>query len=275
MTSFKKLLQEESWSRMDLPADFELKELENPLAPFQKNVNQYLSTFNLSSEQDSPKTIDTGSAPQVKVYFSQNDPFITLPLLLLNQGELPWDRVKKQMVAEIQGLTRSEEKKSARPIGQSRPLPSKQDQFMQKELDSDDVDDMYYDEEAMMYDSDDANFQMDMQESGFSQARSLSFRPFQDEAGASKRLKNYQLSSFINKSQDQVLTPSSLHVVQIILPRALKLMMLSRGNYAFDLFLQLTHVIQVYLFTVLCMFSTCHPSSYDEESRKRLERFSQ
>ena len=52
-------------------------------------------------------------------------------------------------------------------------------------------------------------------------------------------------------------------------------MMLSRGNYAFDLFLQLTHVIQVYLFTVLCMFSTCHPSSYDEESHKRLERFTQ
>ena len=29
---------------------------------------------------------------------------------------------------------------------------------MKKELDSDDVDDMDYDEEAMMYDSDDANF---------------------------------------------------------------------------------------------------------------------
>ena len=51
--------------------------------------------------------------------------------------------------------------------------------------------------------------------------------------------------------------------------------MLSRGNYAFDLFLQLTHVMQVYLFSVLCMFSTCHPSSYDEESRRRLERFNQ
>ena len=34
MASFKKLLQEETWSRMDLPADFELKELQNPLAPF-------------------------------------------------------------------------------------------------------------------------------------------------------------------------------------------------------------------------------------------------
>ena len=39
---------------------------------------------------------------------------------------------------------------------------------MKKELDSDEVDDMYYDEEAMECDSDDANFQMDMQESGFS-----------------------------------------------------------------------------------------------------------
>ena len=72
-----------------------------------------------------------------------------------------------------------------------------------------------------------------------------------------------------------MLTPSSLHIVKTILPNALKLMMLSRGNYAFDLFLQLTHVMQVYLFTVLCMFSTCHPSSYDEESRRRLERFNQ
>ena len=51
--------------------------------------------------------------------------------------------------------------------------------------------------------------------------------------------------------------------------------MLSRGNFAFDLFLQLTHVSQVYLFSVLCMFSTCHPCNYDEASLKRQERFQQ
>ena len=51
-------------------------------------------------------------------------------------------------------------------------------------------------------------------------------------------------------------------------------MTLSRGNNAFDLFLQLTRVCQVYLYTVLCMYSTCHPCSYEEESiqyTKRLE----
>ena len=139
---------------------------------------------------------------------------------------------------------------------------------MQKELDSDDFDDFDYDDEGM-FDSDDGNFQMDMQESGTSVMRNQIFRPFYDEAGASKRLKNYQFQSFVNLSKEQVLTPSSLHIVKTILPKTLKLMMLSRGNFAFDLFLQLTHISQVYLFSVLCMFSTCHPCSYDEESLKR------
>ena len=72
METFKNLLIEEDWSRMQLPEDFEIKELENPLFPFQKNINQYLNTFNLSDEQDCPRSsVDgTGSSPQVKVYFS-------------------------------------------------------------------------------------------------------------------------------------------------------------------------------------------------------------
>lgn len=49
-------------------------------------------------------------------------------------------------------------------------------------------------------------------------------------------------------------------------------MTLSRGNYAFDLFLQLTRVCQVYLYTILCMFSTCHPCSYDQESIDYVKR---
>ena len=60
---------------------------------------------------------------------------------------------------------------------------------MQKELDSDEFDDFEYDAEEY---SDDGNFQMDMQESGTSVMRNQTFRPFYDEAGASKRLKNYQ-----------------------------------------------------------------------------------
>jgi len=74
--------------------------------------------------------------------------------------------------------------------------------------------------------------------------------------------------------QDLVLTSSGLNIVKTILPRTLQLMMLSRGSHAFDLFLQLTRVCQVYLYTVLCMFNTCHPCSYDQESidyTKRLE----
>ena len=67
---------------------------------------------------------------------------------------------------------------------------------MQKELDSDDFDDFDYDDE--MFDSDDGNFQMDMQESGTSAVRNQVFRPFYDEIGASKRLKNYKFQSFVN-----------------------------------------------------------------------------
>lgn len=51
-------------------------------------------------------------------------------------------------------------------------------------------------------------------------------------------------------------------------------MTLSRGSHAFDLFLQLTQVCQVYLYSVFCMLNTCHPCTYDEESinfTKRLQ----
>ena len=79
---------------------------------------------------------------------------------------------------------------------------------------------------------------MDMQESGTSSILTNNiFRPFKDEDGASKRLKNYQFRSSVNVDKDQVLTTSSLNIVKTILPKTLKLMMLSRGNFAFDLFL--------------------------------------
>lgn len=65
--------------------------------------------------------------------------------------------------------------------------------------------------------------------------------------------------------QDLVLTSSGLNIVKSILPRTLQLMTLSRGSHAFDLFLQLTRVCQVYLYSVLCIFNTCHPCDYDKK----------
>ena len=38
-------------------------------------------------------------------------------------------------------------------------------------------------------------------------------------------------------------------------------MNLCRGNFAFDVFLSMTHICEIYLFTVLCSFSTCHMHS--------------
>ena len=53
---------------------------------------------------------------------------------------------------------------------------------MQKALESDDSDDD-------MFESDDGNFQMDMEESGTPMSlTNNTFRPFKDEDGASKRL---------------------------------------------------------------------------------------
>ena len=100
-------------------------------------------------------------------------------------------------------------------------------------------------------------------------------RPFANEAEASKSLKNYTRQTKVTVDQDLALTSSGLNIVKTILPLTLQLMMLSRGNHAFDLFLQLTRVCQVYLYTVLCMFNTCLPCSYDQESidyTKRLEK---
>ena len=93
-----------------------------------------------------------------------------------------------------------------------------------------------------------------------------SLNPFANEAEASKSLRNYTRQSTLNTDKDLVLTSSGLNIVKTLLPRTLQLMCLCRGNYAFDLFLQLTHVAQVYLYTVLCMFNTCHACSYDEDS---------
>ena len=101
-----------------------------------------------------------------------------------------------------------------------------------------------------------------------------SLKPFANETEASKSLRNYTRQSVVNVDKDLVLTSSGLNIVKTILPRTLQLMTLSRGNHAFDLFLQLTRVCQVYLYTVLCMYNTCHPCSYEEESihyQKRLE----
>ena len=94
------------------------------------------------------------------------------------------------------------------------------------------------------------------------------------EGGLESRMTNYGdiFQTSVNVDKDLVLTSSGLNIVKTILPRTLQLMTLSRGNYAFDLFLQLTRVCQVYLYTVLCMFSTCHPCSYDQESIDYVKR---
>ena len=39
METFKNLLLQEDWTRMPLPDDFKIEELENPLHPFQKNIH--------------------------------------------------------------------------------------------------------------------------------------------------------------------------------------------------------------------------------------------
>lgn len=62
--------------------------------------------------------------------------------------------------------------------------------------------------------------------------------PFANEAEASKSLRNYTRKSLVvNTDKELVLTSSGLNIVKTILPRTLQLMTLSRGNYAFDLFL--------------------------------------
>lgn len=77
-----------------------------------------------------------------------------------------------------------------------------------------------------------------------------------DESGASKNLKAYAKSIDINK--DKVLTNSGLNIVKKLFPSAIQLMSLCRGNFAFDVFLSLTHICEIYLFTVICCFSTCN-----------------
>lgn len=64
--------------------------------------------------------------------------------------------------------------------------------------------------------------------------------PFADEAEASKNLRQYTKQSSLNVDRDLVLTSSGLNIVKSLLPRTLQLMTLSRGNFAFDLFLQLS-----------------------------------
>lgn len=62
--------------------------------------------------------------------------------------------------------------------------------------------------------------------------------PFANEAEASKSLRNYTRKSLVvNVDKDLVLTSSGLNIIKTLLPRTLQLMTLSRGNYAFDLFL--------------------------------------
>ena len=47
----------------------------------------------------------TGSSlPSTKVYFALTDPFNGLPLIHLCLDEMPWDRVKRKMLMDLQGL---------------------------------------------------------------------------------------------------------------------------------------------------------------------------
>ena len=71
--------------------------------PFSKNINQFLTAFNLSElhyeEAKSGGMVHeaTGSSlPTSKVYFAMAEPFSGLPLLRICDDELPWDRVKRQ-----------------------------------------------------------------------------------------------------------------------------------------------------------------------------------
>lgn len=96
---------------MPLPNGFEIKELADPLFPFSSTLNHFLTTFNLPEfqyEESKDRGLvhdGTGSSlPTSKVYFAQSDPFQGLPLIHLCLQEIPWDRVKRQMLVELQGL---------------------------------------------------------------------------------------------------------------------------------------------------------------------------
>ena len=43
--AFKNLLLQEDWKRLPLPDDFTIKELEDPLMPFQSNLTQFLQAL--------------------------------------------------------------------------------------------------------------------------------------------------------------------------------------------------------------------------------------
>ena len=93
---------------MPLPDGFEIKELADPLFPFDNSVNQFLNVFNLSEvqyEESKDRGVvheATGSSlPASKVYFAMSDPFMGLPLTRICQDELPWDRVKRQVLVEL------------------------------------------------------------------------------------------------------------------------------------------------------------------------------
>ena len=139
-------------------------------------------------------------------------------------------------------------------MGSSRPLLAKH--AISGDIDDDDLES----------DEDWSDAEIDEQEdlgvnlNPFSKEKAL--RPFADEDGASKSLKSYLLKSSLNIEKDKILTSSGLNIVKIIMPKTLQLMTLCQGNHAFDLFLQLSNICQVYLYTVMCVFNTCVPQSY-------------
>ena len=122
-------------------------------------------------------------------------------------------------------------------------------------IESEDEDEDDDDDEITSSDSEKANILTSFPET----------KPFANEVEASSSLRGYTKRTKVTVDQDFVLTSSGLNIIKSILPRTLQLMTLSRGVHAFDLFLQLTRVCQVYLYSVLCMFSTCHPCNYDRE----------
>ena len=53
----------------------------------------------------------TGSSlPTTKVFFAMADPFVGMPLVRLSDDELPWERIKRQTLQELQGLTQLHQK---------------------------------------------------------------------------------------------------------------------------------------------------------------------
>lgn len=163
---------------------------------------------------------------------------------------MPWDTIKRENLKDKSStlsilLNRKDQTSRSQVV---RPLMNS---IAQK---SDDEDMLSVDS------SDEENFSEKMHESVAAMLPGK--KTLFDEDGVSKNLRAY--ASSIDYQKDKVLTNSGLNIVKKIFPLAIQLMGLCRGNFAFDLFISMTHICEIYLFTVLCCFSTCnmHSPSY-------------